>query len=246
MPAAAKSPSAADRAYAHVKERLLAGAYGDGELLSEGAIADELGISRTPVREALLQLQAERLLTLYPKRGALVTPLSAREVAELFETRRLIELHCLRAAPAATIVPALEALLERQHELATATHAAAPPAGARAAAPPVPHVGTRAAARPAPPGGTATADLAAFVTADREFHRTWVAAAGNAILLDLYDRLRDRQQRVMLATIVADESRVAKLLEEHQRILDALRSGDRDAAATALDAHLDVARRRTV
>ncbi len=135
--------TAASRAYDHVKERLLAGDYADGELLSEGAIADELGISRTPVREALLQLQAERLLTLYPKRGALVTPMSPREVADLFEVRELVERHALAVADPAVVVPALEAVLTRQRELLAAD------------------------------------DRAGFAAADRDFHRAWVAAAGN-------------------------------------------------------------------
>jgi DNA-binding GntR family transcriptional regulator len=168
---------AARRAYDHVKERLLAGAYEEGELLSEGTIAQELGISRTPVREALLQLQSEHLLTLYPKRGALVTPVSGREVAELFESRLLLERHCLRAAlpPGPGLLAALEAELARQREL------------------------------------LAHADFAGFVTADREFHRLWVAAAGNRILLDLYD---DRDRRAAAARAVrrarADPRRAAR------------------------------------
>ncbi|WP_223286039.1 GntR family transcriptional regulator [Kocuria atrinae] len=61
--------NAAERAYAHAKARILTGEL-DGELLSEGIVADELGVSRTPVREAFLRLQAEGLMRLYPKRGA--------------------------------------------------------------------------------------------------------------------------------------------------------------------------------
>ncbi|MCW2950933.1 MAG: GntR family transcriptional regulator [Conexibacter sp.] len=202
---------AARRAYDHVKGRLLAGAYEDGELLSEGTIAHELGISRTPVREALLQLQSEHLLTLYPKRGALVTPVSGREVVELFESRLLLERHCLRAAlpPAPGLLAALEAELARQREL------------------------------------LARDDFAGFVTADREYHRLWVAAAGNRILLDLYDRLRDRQQRVTATMIATDERRPRELVAEHERILDALRDGEAESADLALTQHLDATLRRS-
>jgi DNA-binding GntR family transcriptional regulator len=90
-----RPPSAARRAYEHVKARLLDGTYRDGELLSEGVIAAGLAISRTPVREAFLQLEAEGLLELYPKRGALVVPVTAAEVSDLFDARVALERHCL-------------------------------------------------------------------------------------------------------------------------------------------------------
>jgi DNA-binding GntR family transcriptional regulator len=87
--------SAARRAYEHVKTRLLDGSYRDGSLLSEGTIAQELQISRTPVREAFLQLEGEGMLELYPKRGALVVPVTAAEVADVFDARLALERHCL-------------------------------------------------------------------------------------------------------------------------------------------------------
>ncbi|MCZ0975943.1 GntR family transcriptional regulator [Streptomyces albulus] len=73
------SKPTADRAYAHVRERLLDGRYPGGELLSERAVATELGLSNTPVREAFLRLQAEGFLRLYPRRGALVVPVTPGE-----------------------------------------------------------------------------------------------------------------------------------------------------------------------
>src|SRR5262245_6627505 len=85
---------AKDRAYDHVKEHILEGFYPGGEMLSEGEVAGRLGVSRTPVREAFLLLEAEGLLRLYPRRGALVVPVSAEEIEEVLETRLLIERHC--------------------------------------------------------------------------------------------------------------------------------------------------------
>ena len=85
---------AKDRAYAHVKEHILEGFYAGGEMLSEGGVAEQLDMSRTPVREAFLLLEAEGLLRLYPKRGALVVPVSAEEINEVLETRLIIERHC--------------------------------------------------------------------------------------------------------------------------------------------------------
>src|SRR5919202_2925313 len=92
------SGSAAARVYAHVKERLLDGRFPPGSLLSENEVSQRLGLSRTPVRQAFVQLEGEGLLELYPKRGALVVPIAASEVEDVFEARLLVEEHCARRA----------------------------------------------------------------------------------------------------------------------------------------------------
>ncbi|WTW93526.1 GntR family transcriptional regulator [Streptomycetaceae bacterium NBC_01309] len=109
MPAA---PTAADRVYRHVKQGVLERHYEGGTLLTEGEVADAVGVSRTPVREALLRLEVEGLIRLYPKKGALVLPVSAQEIADVVETRQLVEEHAARKA-----VPAPPDLLARLEEL---------------------------------------------------------------------------------------------------------------------------------
>ena len=81
-----------------LRERILRGDYPDGEPLRQDALADELGVSRIPVREALRQLEAEGLVTFHPHRGAVVASLSLDEIAELFELRAEIECDLLRRA----------------------------------------------------------------------------------------------------------------------------------------------------
>jgi DNA-binding GntR family transcriptional regulator len=83
--------SATERAYGHTKARVLDGTYPGGSLITEGEISEAVGVSRTPVREAFLRLQAEGLLRLYPKRGALVVPVSPAEINDVMETRGMIE-----------------------------------------------------------------------------------------------------------------------------------------------------------
>ncbi|MET8753854.1 GntR family transcriptional regulator [Streptomyces sp. NPDC059104] len=107
-----KPPPAADRVYRHVKQGVLDRRYEGGVLLTEGELAEAVGVSRTPVREALLRLETEGLLKLYPKKGALVLPVSAQEIADVIETRLLVEEFTVRRA-----VPAPPALLERLAEL---------------------------------------------------------------------------------------------------------------------------------
>lgn len=83
-----------------LRERILRGDYPEGEPLRQDALADELGVSRIPVREALRQLEAEGLVTFSPHRGAVVSSLSLDEIVELFELRADIECDLLdRAIP---------------------------------------------------------------------------------------------------------------------------------------------------
>ena len=93
-----RAPSASGRAYRYVKDRVLDGTLPGGELISEGEIADALGMSRTPVRAAFAQLESEGLLKLYPKRGALVVPVSAQELEDVIETRWVIERYAIERA----------------------------------------------------------------------------------------------------------------------------------------------------
>ncbi|MER6783450.1 GntR family transcriptional regulator [Streptomyces sp. NPDC000658] len=126
-PVPVKQPPAADRVYAHVKQGVLDRRYEGGALLTEGELAEAVGVSRTPVREALLRLEAEGLIKLYPKKGALVLPVSAQEIADVVETRLLVEEHAARkAVPApASLVARLEELLAQQREQAAAGDLAA-------------------------------------------------------------------------------------------------------------------------
>ena len=84
----------------------------------------------------------------------------------------------------------------------------------------------------------ATGDLARAAAADRCFHAEIVRAAGNAILAQLYDQLRDRQLRMGVQVMHAEPHRVARNIEEHTEILAALRDGDGEAAAAAVRRHV--------
>lgn len=116
---------AADRAYQHVKEQILSGAVSGGELLSEGTIAAELGISRTPVHEAFLRLDVEKLLVLFPRRGAAVVPMAPDEARDVLEMREAIETATARralaaGAPSAEVLTAMRDNVGRQRDLAAA------------------------------------------------------------------------------------------------------------------------------
>ncbi|MCX4703617.1 GntR family transcriptional regulator [Streptomyces sp. NBC_01352] len=112
--------SGREKAYAYLKDTVLTDPAMQGEFLSEQDIADRIGVSRTPIREALLLLAAEDLVELVPKRGARVAPLSGRQISELMELRGIVERYAAERVIATDRVPLrqLTELLDRQAGLA--------------------------------------------------------------------------------------------------------------------------------
>jgi DNA-binding GntR family transcriptional regulator len=112
--------AAKERAYAYTKQRVLDLRFPGGSMLSEGEVANALELSRTPVREAFVQLESEGLLRLYPKRGALVVPVSWAEVLGVVEGRSLIEQFAVEKVieRSIDIADELAAAITAQEELA--------------------------------------------------------------------------------------------------------------------------------
>lgn len=81
-----------------LRERILDGEFKAGFPLRQDALAGEFGVSRIPIREALMQLEAEGLVKIHPHRGAIVSELSTEEVQELFALRVLLEPRLLEAS----------------------------------------------------------------------------------------------------------------------------------------------------
>ncbi len=74
-----------------IRQRILSGELAPGEVLRQEALADELGVSRVPIREAITRLTGEGLLTNVPHKGAYVAELSVEEVQETFDIRLRLE-----------------------------------------------------------------------------------------------------------------------------------------------------------
>jgi DNA-binding GntR family transcriptional regulator len=89
--------SATQVAYDCLRERILSGRLVGGDRVNLDQIAVSLGVSRMPVRDAVHQLSIEGLLTIFPRRGVIVTSLSIDDVQELFETRAVLEGLAVRA-----------------------------------------------------------------------------------------------------------------------------------------------------
>lgn len=208
---AAKDPrpgTAKDRALDYVKTQVLTGEFPGGELISEGDVATALGMSRTPVREAFLRLEAEGLLRLYPQRGALVVPVSPDEVRAVMEARLVLEQFAagkvIGRGPAvcAVVFERQSSELRRQRD------------------------------------AVAAADWREFLESDRAFHAITLEESGNAILSAFYSTLRDRQMRMIGESALREPDRVATIMAEHGDIAEALRDGDLPRALRAVQTHL--------
>jgi DNA-binding GntR family transcriptional regulator len=103
-----------------IEERIATGEYLPGMRLDETELAEEFGVSRTPIREALIQLDSEGLVEMRPRRGAIVVEVSAQRLCEMFEVMAELEAMCARLA-ARRITPEEEAELLAAHQASKET-----------------------------------------------------------------------------------------------------------------------------
>lgn len=176
-------PAAAETAYRHVKSLILSEALPGGTMISEGEIAADLTVSRTPVREAFLRLESEGWLRLYPKRGALVVPVAVGEAEAVIDARLLLETHAVETV-AGRPDDERAALGRRLREFVAGQGAALD-----------------------------RDDLASYVELDAEFHQVLTAAGGNALLTEFSVGLRERQRRMVARTASGIETARAFVAE---------------------------------
>lgn len=93
-----RAKSLTEQAADEIRQRIVFGDVALGSSLSENTLAAELGVSKTPVREALLQLKSEGLVSIQPQRGSFVFEMSASEIVQLGELRETLEVSALRLA----------------------------------------------------------------------------------------------------------------------------------------------------
>jgi DNA-binding GntR family transcriptional regulator len=106
-----------DMVYNVLRDGIFQGVFPPGEYLRQDYLADTIGVSRIPVRSALMQLESEGLVTFHPYRGALVSQLSAAEMREIYEMRVLLETAAMRKGFAEMTPERLETLEVAAREL---------------------------------------------------------------------------------------------------------------------------------
>jgi DNA-binding GntR family transcriptional regulator len=114
----AKPEAAQDIVFAWLKKHVVSLPRTDATFLTESEVCRATGMSRTPVREALLRLEADGFLQIVPKKGAFVPPITEREVEAIMQARGLVEDFCLRRAVhfAEFLAPELDRVLAEQEK----------------------------------------------------------------------------------------------------------------------------------
>lgn len=205
-----------DRLVSELQRRILSGEVAVGSWLRHGAIAEEFGISRTPVREALRVLQAQGIVTIVKNRGARVNGHSGRDIRELGEVRA--ELEGLAAELAAERIndEQLARMRGAWEEFA------------------------RTIAEAGASGGTPSPEASAtWAEANEAFHGVIVEASGNRQLLLSINDVSRRLPRNSSFPAYAKSSRLLQQnVEEHQAVADAIIRRDAAGARAAMVAHI--------
>ncbi|HST39992.1 MAG TPA: GntR family transcriptional regulator [Conexibacter sp.] len=196
-----------------IRQRIMTGEIPIGAQLRQAALATEFGVSRTPVREALRQLQMGGLITVVPNRGAVVRVPSPWEVRAAHEVRA--ELEGLAAERAATRLSEqqLAALRRANETMRKASQRARPRVQAGATAP--------------------------TTTANDEIHTIIHEAARNPWLGRMINQINESFPRNVLALVLAEDPNARReTVREHDEIIDALERGDAAAARDAMHRHV--------
>jgi len=195
--------------YKLLRDKIANHDYAPGERLQLDTLAIQLGVSRTPVRDALNQLAAEGLVEIRPRRGTFVAQVDRGTVAELYQMRLMIDtsvgkLLARRLTPQQ--IRTLARLLEKLVKLVD---------------------------------GPSYVDYGAYLKCDRAFHSAIVRMLGNARLTALYEEINLPLWLVRAQQDAGAPRDARDSLAEHQAIWAALAARDPHAAAEAMAAHIE-------
>ena len=209
-------PTAVDHAYEVIWRQLMKGEKGPGERLTDTELASQLGLSRTPVRQALHRLAQEELVRLDARRGFTVRDFTAQDVHEIYQVRGALEVLALRLAAPHLTADQIQTQLRRLHEVRAAlesTH-------------------------------SRTANIL-HLQADLEFHNLIIHSSGNGRLIRVLAALRS-QQTLFQYWDASYPERNQAAGHEHERILLALAAGDTAQAAEHMALHIHNAKVRVL
>ncbi|MEL7624966.1 MAG: GntR family transcriptional regulator [Clostridiales bacterium] len=198
-----------DHAYDYLLEAILTEKLLPGQTYSVTLIAEQIGMSRTPVRDALQRLSQEKYVDILPSKGFLVHRISEQDIKEIFELRCAIEGYsCFSLASQITTAQGIEALgklescLARQREIAY---------------------------------DFANADI--YLEYDRQFHNIITSFSGNSSFINIIDTNNSRITRFAKRSL-QQQKFLLKTFEEHNHIYQAISSGDAEASFQAMLDHL--------
>jgi len=197
-----------EAAYEIMRKKVVSKEFTPGERLDLDTIEKQLGISRTPLKEALVRLEMEGLVEIVPRSGTYVTDPDPGQIAESFDVRRVLEVHAIELAARRASEEDLRALRKMVEELRGLT--------ARQ---------DRDAIYPR------------YLILDHQFHKQIVALSGNRCLCRAHERENVHAQMARIRYQKSEEE-LDVAQEEHERIMAALEVKDVERAKAEMDAHL--------
>lgn len=204
------------RAYEFIQGKLLTGEWTGGNLISEHAVAEQVGISRTPVREAIHQLELEGFLERVPRYGTLVRAPDHEEIRELFDLREALETYAAAEA-ASYLLPTdremLQALLAEMQTVAREM-------------------------REQNQDFLDENGLRRFLTADIGFHMTLMRSANNRRFMKILADFRVLQRIFGYHRVRHGVDIVEEACRQHDEILGAICQGDAEQVRVAVTKHI--------
>lgn len=207
----ARSPRLVKKAYDYLLQQIVSLRLKPGDFVFETQVSKELDISRTPVREAMIRLRQEGLLTQDASRRTIVTPLTETNVREPFELREAIEGMAARLAAERHGTPAVVAGIAELEAVRALT--------ARA---------------------IEENDPNEYYVQNWTFHEKLVALSGNSLLLEAFSRVRAHLSRVDYLSFVTSAYPQAAVADdpEHLAIVEAIKKGQAGEAEALARAHI--------
>jgi DNA-binding GntR family transcriptional regulator len=215
----ARTSASKSNAYTEVRKLLLGGEVHPGQRLSHRSLAKDLGLSRSPVREALLQLEAEGLIEHRPQSGVYLREVSPQELEELYDMRLLVEPYAAERAASLASPAQIERLRAACDEVA---EIAKRPNLARWL--------------------EAAENRRRLSTLDIEFHSTILAASHNRVARRFFENAQVISLVVSWNHLKTDTivlaKRVAPTAKHHRAIYEAIKKHDPVAARKLMRAHI--------
>lgn len=205
----------------YIRSKILSGEYGPDGRLVEWRIAEELGVSRTPVRQALTTLEAEGLVEIFPNRGAIVASFSSDEVWKVYDIRASLEGLGARRAAERIEEAELDTLRDLAEEMELLDMRL-----------------RRSDVAPGRLGDQTHKELVRrLVNANQDFHHAIVAASGNRRLETLVRRTVQIPMVLKAFSYYRPDER-AVTNHQHRKIVWALESGDSIRAELVMTEHI--------
>lgn len=194
-----------------IRADIIKGVYADDERLVEPKLAKSLGISRTPIREALRQLETEGFIEIVPRKGAVVKSLTVKDIDDLYAVKASLEGLAARQATANLTEKDIDRLRKINDKFRNLAYEN-------------PNLNI----------------MDEYLKYNVDFHNIFITASKNKKILEILDGLAKNFQRFK-TLLVSNPDRAKLAFEEHKEIIEAFATGNPDLAESRVRWHIQKA-----